>query len=247
MPDSTVVSPVTGVSFDGVHSYLEWGLKLKKVSIGMPSAKTEYIDVPGMNGSLDLTEQQNGGVKYGMRTLEFVFDSRNCNYLKWTNLISRIAGTIQGRERRIILDMDSGFYYVGRCAIDTKKTDEVLAEITIKCTCEPYKIDVLSSDEPWKWDTFSFIDGVIRSTSDIQIDSSTSPGGWQKVVLNGWMYNDVMRIVSNASMTVRYRNYTYSVYSGDNYMYDIELYEGENELYFQGKGTITIVHRGGMI
>ena len=106
---------------------------------------------------------------------------------------------------------------------------------------------MLSSDEPWKWDTFSFIDGVIRSTSDIQIDSSTSPGGWQKVVLNGWMYNDVMRIVSNASMTVRYRNYTYSVYSGDNYMYDIELYEGENELYFQGKGTITIVHRGGMI
>lgn len=244
MSENTVTSPVTGVAFDGVHSWLDWGLKIKSFDIGMPEAKTEYVDVPGMDGSLDLTETQNGGVKYGMRTLEFVFDSRDCNYLKWTNLISRIARTIQGKEKRIILDIDHGYYYVGRCAIDTKKTNEVLAEITITCTCEPYKIDVLSSDEPWVWDTFSFIDGVIRSTSDIQIDSTD---GWQKVILQGWVYNDVLRIVSNANMTVRYRLYTYPIYTGDNYMYDIELYEGENELYFQGKGTVTIVHKGGMI
>ena len=238
------VSPVTGIYFDEVHSWLEWGLKVKEIHIGLPDAKTEYVDVPGMNGSLDLTETQNGGVKYGMRKLEFTFDARNCNYLKWTNLTSRIARTLHGKEKRIILDIDSGYYYVGRCALNTEKTDEVLAEIVITCTCEPYKIDVTSSDEPWKWDPFSFIDGVIRNTSDIKINS---PSGWQKVVLVGWVYNDVLRLVSNADMTVRYRNYTYPVYSGDNYMYDIELYEGENELYFKGTGTVTIVHRGGMI
>lgn len=31
---------VTGVSFDGAHSYNDWGLKLKSVSIGVPKAKT---------------------------------------------------------------------------------------------------------------------------------------------------------------------------------------------------------------
>ena len=49
---------VTGVSFDGAHSYNDWGLKLKSVSIGVPKAKTVYVSVNGMNGSLDLTEAQ---------------------------------------------------------------------------------------------------------------------------------------------------------------------------------------------
>lgn len=34
---------VTGVSFDGAHSYNDWGLKLKSVSIGVPKAKTVYV------------------------------------------------------------------------------------------------------------------------------------------------------------------------------------------------------------
>ena len=56
---------VTGVSFNGTHSYDDWGLKLKNVEIDLPEAKTVYVDVPGMNGSLDLTEAQNGGIVYG--------------------------------------------------------------------------------------------------------------------------------------------------------------------------------------
>ena len=235
---------VTGVSFDGAHSYNDWGLKLKSVSIGVPKAKTVYVSVNGMNGSLDLTEAQNGGVVYEMRTLKFTFDARDCSYIRWTGLISRIARAIEGKERRIILDVDSGYYYTGRCHIDTKKTNEELAEISIECTCDPYKLDVTSSNEPWKWDTFSFIDGVIRNTSDIDINSPTS---WKEIILDGYPYNDTLKIISNASMKVKYRNGTYDIYAGENIMYDIELYEGENKLYFQGKGKITIVHRGGML
>ena len=44
---------VTGVSFDGAHSYNDWGLKLKSVSIGVPKAKTVYVSVwiPGSDRS----------------------------------------------------------------------------------------------------------------------------------------------------------------------------------------------------
>ena len=161
-----------------------------------------------------MTEAQNGGVVYEMRTLKFTFDARDCSYIRWTGLISRIARAIEGKERRIILDVDSGYYYTGRCHIDTKKTNEELAEISIECTCDPYKLDVTSSNE---------------------------------IILDGYPYNDTLKIISNASMKVKYRNGTYDIYAGENIMYDIELYEGENKLYFQGKGKITIVHRGGML
>lgn len=233
-----------GITFGEKHSFQDWGLKLKGVSIGIPKAKTEYVSVPGMNGDLDLTEAQNGGVKYEMRELKFTFGVRNCSYEKWSTLVSQVASDIQGAEKRIILDTDKDYYYVGRCQVDTTKSNDVTAEIVVTCTCEPYKISVVSSDKPWKWDTFNFINGIIRGTSDITIDAAST---WQKIVLVGWVYNETLRIVSNADMKIKYRNSYYSIYAGENIMYDMVLYNGTNELYFQGTGKVTLIHRGGML
>lgn len=89
-----------------------------------------------------------------------------------------------------------------------------------------------------------FINGVIHNTSDITISSGS---GWQKVSLDGWVHNETLRIISNAEMKVRYRNSTYTIYTGENIMYDIVLYKGVNDLYFQGTGKVTLIHRGGML
>lgn len=238
---------VMGVSFGDAHSYRDWGLKLKKIDIGLPEVKTEYVDVPGMNGSLDLAEAQNGGVKYGMRTLEFTFGVRNCSYQKWGSLISRIASDLHGVSKKIILDIDSGYYYTGRCSIDTEKTNDVTAEIVITCNCDPFKWSVATSEEAWKWDIFSFSSGVIRSTKDIAINASESSDGWQTVTLIGWKYNDTLKIISDSAMKVKYCNETHSIVAGENIMYDIVLCEGENELQFQGTGKVTMIYRGGML
>lgn len=136
-----------GITFDETHSFRDWGLRLKKIVIGIPKAKTEYVSVPGMNGDLDLSEAQNGGVKYEMRTLKFTFGARNCSYERWSGLLSQIASDLQGISKRIILDTDKGYYYTGRCEIETEKNNDVTAEIVISCKCEPYKISVDSSDE----------------------------------------------------------------------------------------------------
>lgn len=110
-----------GITFDETHSFRDWGLRLKKIAIGIPKAKTEYVSVPGMNGDLDLSEAQNGGVKYEMRTLKFTFGARNCSYERWSGLLSQIASDLQGISKRIILDTDKGYYYTGRCEIETEK------------------------------------------------------------------------------------------------------------------------------
>ena len=107
-----------GITFDETHSFRDWGLRLKKIVIGIPKAKTEYVSVPGMNGDLDLSEAQNGGVKYEMRTLKFTFGARNCSYERWSGLLSQIASDLQGISKRIILDTDKGYYYTGRCEIE---------------------------------------------------------------------------------------------------------------------------------
>lgn len=234
----------TGVTFDDVHSYRDWGLKLKQITIGLPETKTEYVDVPGMNGSLDLTEAQNGGVKYGMRSLSFVFDARHCNYTRWTGLISAISAAIHGKKKKIVLDIDSGYYYTGRCSVDTQKTNEATAEIMVNCNCDPFKMAVNATNEPWKWDPFRFLDGIIQNTGDIAVNNTS---GWQKVTLIGMAYSEDLRIVTSAAMQMKCNETTYSLETGENIMYDLDLTEGTNELYFQGKGTVTLIYRGGML
>ena len=52
-----------------------------------------------MNGDLDLSEAQNGGVKYEMRTLKFTFRAKNCSYERWSGLLSQIASDLQESRR----------------------------------------------------------------------------------------------------------------------------------------------------
>ncbi|GBU06579.1 hypothetical protein EDD74_1192 [Faecalimonas umbilicata] len=238
------MAKVTGVHFGEFHTWDNWHLKMKSMKIGLPKVKTEYLTVPGMNGSLDLTEAQNGGVKYEDRELEFVFDARNCNYANWDMLISTISAAIHGQKRRIIIDINPGYYYLGRCTVETSKTNEVNAEIVIKCICEPFKIDIAALNEPWVWDSFSFTDGVIRKTHEVDINSAT---GWQKVTIDGWIHNEVLKIITDTQMLVRFEDQEYRLESGENRMYEMEITEGRNDLYFQGVGKIMILQIGGMI
>ena len=233
-----------GITFDETHSFRDWGLKLKKIVVGIPKAKTEYVSVPGMNGDLDLTEAQNGGVKYEMRSLKFSFGVRNCTYDDWSGLVSQIASELQGKKKQIVLDTDREYYYVGRCEIDPEKTNDVTGDITISCTCEPYKYDINSSGKPWIWDIFNFESGVIRNTSNLKSNAAST---WQAVYMDGWFYNETLKIISDADMQVKYNGKIFDIYAGENAMYDLFLTQGKNTLYFQGVGTITLIHRGGML
>lgn len=68
---------MNGVKFGSKHSYDDWGLILKsRPVISPPSPKTIYIDVPGADGIIDLTESMTGEVKFNNRTITFEFNSR---------------------------------------------------------------------------------------------------------------------------------------------------------------------------
>ena len=217
------MSSYTGVTFGAYHSYDDWGLKLTGVEIGMPEAKTDYVDVPGMNGYLDLTEAQNGRVRYGMRSLVFTFNARHCDYGEWLDLISTISAAIEGQQIKIILDFDSGYYYTGRCHIDTEKTNQVLAQVTIEANCDPYKM---------------YVDATGGSYT---ISSSTTVG------ITGYPYNDTLTVVSSAEMTMTFDGTEYEIDSGTNLLYGVDLEEGTNYLYFTGTGTVIVTNYGGRI
>ena len=129
----------TGVTFNGYHSYDDWGLKLKEIQIEVPEAKTEYIELQGVDGDIDLTEIRNDGVKYGMRSLVFVFNAPHSSYEKWAAILSEVAYVVEGKSLEIVIDEDSSYTYTGRGHITTAKENTVNSEIEIACYCQPMK------------------------------------------------------------------------------------------------------------
>lgn len=230
---------IYGVTFGTKHSYDDFGLILSSKSIGLPEPKTESVSVIGRNGDLDLTEALGDTVTFENRKLQFKFSLIN-GARDWTGTLSSLANFLHGQKMKIVMDADKTFYYYGRCSINKFETDKTLALITVDCDVEPYKLEVNSASDPWIWDTFSFVNGIIYVNS-VKVDGSL------KVNLINRSKVVSPTFTASAAMTVTWNGTTYSLPKGKKTFYDIRLQEGDNYVTFNGTGTVTIDYRGGSL
>lgn len=129
---------MNGVSFDEKHSIRDWDLLMTSKTIGEPTAVTSYVQIPGRDGSIDLTEAL-GEVRYTNRQLIFQFDIFQ-NAEEWWKLKQTISSYLHGRKRKIILDVDPNYYYEGRCSVTSFYHETTVGHITVECECLPYKM-----------------------------------------------------------------------------------------------------------
>ncbi len=125
-----------GVKFGDIHTS-EFGIYLSSVSIGEATVKEHRLDIPGANGTLDLTDFF-GSIAYENRkiTLKFTFPQHNDELL---SVYSSFQQAVHGKHfDSIILDDDSEHHYVGRVSVGTLKKG-VISAVTVECECEPYK------------------------------------------------------------------------------------------------------------
>lgn len=163
---------MNGVLFGNKHSWTDWNLILKyKPDISFPLVKTNYIDLSGSDGQIDLTESLTGEVHYQNRTGSLTFTKvgdRN----SWNNIKTIIADYLHGQRMQMILDEDRSYFYVGRFSLNEWKSDKKTGDLVIDYNLEPYKYNLFSSVEPWEWDTFNFETDIIRNYSGIEINGT---------------------------------------------------------------------------
>lgn len=234
-----------GVTIGTKHSYRDWGLLLKsRPVISPPSPKTVYVDIPGSDGVIDLTESLTGDVKFDNRTIkcEFVvLDARN----RWSDIYSEIMDYLHGQRMKVRLDEDPTYYYEGRLQVNEWKSDKVTSTITIEGDVEPYKMEMFSSLEDWEWDSFNFETGIIRDYKEIRVDESltfTIEGRRKSVVPSFTVLSD-----DGSGLQVRFNGTTYDLPDGTSRVLNIVIKNGTNTLYFTGNGTVSIDYRGGRL
>lgn len=230
---------MNGVTFGTKHSYKDFGLILSSKTISLPRAKTKTVEVPGADGVIDLTECLTDDIKYKNRSLSFTFTVID-PMASWSAVLSELTNYLHGRRMRIYMDWDRNYYYEGRCNVNQFKSNKRTASIVVECDCDPYKIEKNSASDPWIWDTFSFVDGIIY------LNKATISGTKTVTLINR------RKIVSptftcSAAMTVTFNNVNYNLPKGTTTVLDIRLQEGENSMVFRGNGTVQIDYKGGSL
>lgn len=231
-----------GITFDDeIHTYTDFGMKMTSLSIGLPDVKKKVIDLKGADGIMDLTEIF-GRPLYGNRQIVATFDLEEKDYTNWASNISRIGNYLHGQKRKIVLDNDKNFYYEGRITEEHTKENKPYSLVTLTMDCYPFKREVQDSTKYcWNWDRFSFVDGIIREYGNIRIE------GDYTLVIVGREQVVIPTIYSDADMTVTFLGKVYSLKPGRNYIYNIVIREGRNELLFHGSGTVSVEYRGGKL
>lgn len=143
------------------NTLADWGLALQtQPTFSMPPVKTKTLDGPAMGGIIDLTTAITGYPVMGQREGSFQF-AATARQAEWQTLISTLAGILHGQMLRVVLDDDPGWYYEGRFALNIGECSPRHAIVTIDYSVGPYAWARESTAEPWLWDPFSFVDGVI--------------------------------------------------------------------------------------
>lgn len=223
------------------NTWDDWHLiSTSRPLVNPPSVKTSYVDLPGGDGTLDLTEVLAGRPTYNNRTGSWTFYVMN-GYQEWYELYSDIMEYLQGREMDAILEDDPAYCYHGRFQVDAWRSDPTWSKIVISYNVGPYKKDVAGYGDNWLWDPFNFERDIIRSYKNLIVDGS----------LTVTYVNDVLEtiptfIVTNA-MTVEYKGTTYTLAAGSNTIKAIKFTAGENILTFTGNGKVTIENIGGKL
>lgn len=227
------------------HSMEDWGLYITNTKyIGEPKQNTSYLTVPGTNKQIDLSEAIAGHITYISREIKIELEGINAKET-WDEVISEIRNSISGRICHFIFDNDKSYYWKGRVTV--KDTSQIVrhGKLTIAMPeAEPYKYDIVSSNEPWLWDSFNFNNGVIRSIGIINVNGKASitieKGSMLTVPI--FICNDVSDLTVTDGVTIK------RLINGSNKDPRIRI-NGDNKvkLDFEGTGKVQLVYRGGSL
>lgn len=251
---SMTFTPIDSTSTTrSINTWDDWHLvPTSRPTFAMPPVKTNYVDIPGSDGILDLTTALTGRPTYGNRQGSFEFLVMN-DYGDWATRYSNIATYLHGKEFQCVLDDDTTYYYDGRFSVSEWRSEKDWSKIVINYSVSPFKKSLLAPGERWLWDPFQFSGTstghgtLISSYKNKVLDDETlvltyTADVYESIpIFTGKKYNNTF------NMTLTYNSVNYKLKTGINKFDAIQLTAGTHEFIFRGTGKISIDTTGGRL
>lgn len=240
------------------NTWSDWHLiPASRPLVNPPPVKTNMIEIPGADGTLDLTESMAGRATFGDRTGSWTFYVDN-DHGNWADIYSTIMSYLHGKQTTCVFEDDPMFYYEGRFSVNQWLSESWNSKIVINYEVGPYKLYSLDSGDRWLWDPFSFVTGVIRSFRNMPVRYGET--------LHVPIVGDVMDVIPtiNANfplgtvIRLEFNGNYYDLKKGNNILDNVIIREGTNNLDFilrkttssapeSPRGTISITLIGGRL
>lgn len=214
-----------GTYFGGLHSNHDLRLIQQRVEVQPAQPKLNIIDIPGADGSKDLSAYPGGRVVFNDREIVWTFALYPGD--KWHDRQRKVSNALNGLACHITLDDDPAYYYVGRLSVDSYNRDQTLRQITIRAICRPFKL---------KQEVTTVTVALTTTAVTLELGNDRKPV--------------VPTITVTAETTLEWNGGSYTISAGTHKILDIQFQEGDNELRAKvtsGTGSITITYQEGAL
>lgn len=200
----------------GVNTWDNWHLiPTSRPAFAIPDVYTKFVEVPGQDGSVDLSNYLSENAIFKDRKGSFEFYVTNRIEEQYPTLRNDIASYLRSGILWASLEDDPGYYYIGRFSLKQWRQDPHFSQITIDYQVCPYKYSINNVGGPMIWDTFNFETdydyGVLLSnisvsgTKNVQIPGSANALFAPTVT---WLSGSVTASFGGVSKTVNSSNQT---------------------------------------
>jgi phage-related protein len=213
---------VSDIRFGTKWAHADYGLIVAPYAIPMPEPQTNFVEIPGRDGALDLSEAF-GAVRYADRIIPLTLYVRT----PFDAQISEFAADVHGRRMNVIFDRDPTFYYDARVTVEDVERHAGYCELSLECRAKPYKLE------------------------HFETTITVLPTGIASVTLTNTRMPVVPSITVSAEMTLTYtlneKEYTVNLAAGSHIIPSLVLIEGETTIVINGTGRITFTYQKGAL
>jgi hypothetical protein len=209
----------------GSYDTAVYGWTLASWSLTAAQEKTNFVNIPGGDGSLDLSTALTGGISvYNDRTLTAILECSEGNRLSRDALISEMINKLDGMRVDIELPDDPLRRINGRLHIAKNYSDLAHCSVTVTATCKPWK----------------------ESNTETKITLTSSTSQKTATLVNNGRRASVPTLTvsgSSANVLIGYGSASKAFSAGTYKWPDLLLTPGEHEITYSGTGALTITYR----
>ena len=213
---------MSDIRFGTKWAHADYGLIVAPYAIPMPEPQTNFVEIPGRDGALDLSEAF-GTVRYADRVIELTLYAR----APFDALVSAFAADVHGRRMNVIFDRDPAFYYDARIMIEDVERHWGYCELSLECRTKPYKLE------------------------QFETAITILPAGSATVTLTNTRMPIVPSITVSAEMALAFtidgKDYSVTLPAGTHTVPSLVLMEGDTEIGITGTGSATFAYRKGAL
>jgi len=206
---------------DKFNTWYDWRLILTAKDVTPPEPKTNYVELDGMSGTLDLSESLTGEITYEDRTITATFWTDEGSYKDRERLLQTITAVLHGKKIKIVDPDDPDHYFFGRVKIKSRLNILPYAEFSIEAICEP-----------WRY-----------AHTDTVRTAEVNGSAVDVVIHNHGVKTLSPDIVVTGSITITYEGMSADLTAGSYKISDIKLRQGVNVVTVSGTGSVTFTYK----